>query len=396
MRWCSCAIPLANSVDIAIVGGGPAGAATAIRLARLGYRVTVFERHASPRWRACGVFASPLVRKRLADLGFGRAEIDGLQQPISRMVLESITGARCALEYRNGLACGFDRVALDAALLDHAERAGATVLRGTVVRDVRVSDGDLKIATSSLERDTVASSTSARVVVGADGGGSRVARAAGVLSERNWLRRSGITFHVKDPAPRSNAPQMGRFLFGRGWYLGIAPVPGDRRNIGIVVPAARLKEGVDAIIAMTVGTATQPLDEPQVAGRLEHHVSRAAGDGWLLVGDAIEFIDPLTGEGLHRALVTAELGAHAIDRWLSRDRMALADYDRQVRSRFRSKNVFSLVLQAFIADPRLLDYSLRRLERRASLRDELTAVLADQTRATVALDPRFLARLLAP
>ena len=137
-------------------------------------------------------------------------------------------------------------------------------------------------------------------------------------------------------------------------------------------------------------------DEAQVAGRLEHHVSRAAGPGWLLVGDAIEFIDPLTGEGLHRALVTADLAAQAIDRRLSGDHNAMSDYDRRVRSRFRSKNVFSLVLQAFIANPRVLDYALRRLDSRAGLRDELTAVLADQARASAAMDPRFMARLLAP
>jgi flavin-dependent dehydrogenase len=173
-------------------------------------------------------------------------------------------------------------------------------------------------------------------------------------------------------------------------------VPGNRRNIGIVVPSSRLKEGVDSLIASTSRLTVAPLDEPQVAGRLEHHVSRAAGHGWLLVGDAIEFIDPLTGEGLHRALVTAALAARAVDETLRGDRNALAVYDRRVRSRFRSKNVFSLVLQAFIADQRVLDYALRRLDGRASLRDELTAVLADQVRATHALDPRFLARLLAP
>jgi flavin-dependent dehydrogenase len=385
-----------SSIDVAIVGGGPAGAATAIQLAQLGYRVTVFERHVAATWRACGVFASPLVRSRLADLDFAQAEIGLLQQPIWKMELQSTSGASCTLEYRNGPACGFDRVALDAALLERASRAGAHVRRGAVVRDVRLSDNECVIDVSTLDDRTGPSSVRARIVVGADGGGSRVARAANAVTERNWLGRAGITFHVRDSAANSNDAVAGRFVFGRGWYVGDAPVPGNRRNIGIVVPSSRLKEGVDSLIASTSRLTVAPLDEPQVAGRLEHHVSRAAGHGWLLVGDAIEFIDPLTGEGLHRALVTAALAARAVDETLRGDRNALAVYDRRVRSRFRSKNVFSLVLQAFIADPRVLDYALCRLDRRASLRDELTAVLADQVRATHALDPRFLARLLAP
>jgi flavin-dependent dehydrogenase len=116
----------------------------------------------------------------------------------------------------------------------------------------------------------------------------------------------------------------------------------------------------------------------------------------VLVGDAIEFVDPLTGEGLHRALVTADLASEAIHRSLGGDSNAMADYDRRVRSRFRSKNVFSLVLQAFVRNPAVLDYALRRLAARPELRARLTDVLTDRAHASLALDPRFMARLLRP
>jgi flavin-dependent dehydrogenase len=94
--------------------------------------------------------------------------------------------------------------------------------------------------------------------------------------------------------------------------------------------------------------------------------------------------------------VTAKLAADAIHRRLGGDLDALAVYDRRVRSRFRSKNVFSLVLQAFAANPRMLDHALRRLERRPDVRATLTRALTDQAPASDALDPRFLARLVAP
>jgi flavin-dependent dehydrogenase len=132
------------------------------------------------------------------------------------------------------------------------------------------------------------------------------------------------------------------------------------------------------------------------AGRLEHHVRSAAGRGFLLVGDAIEFIDPLTGEGLHRALISAELAADAIANWLGGDRNAMADYDRRIRARFRSKNVVSWVLQAFLSQPAALDYALRRLASRRALREQLTLVLTDQAMASSVIDPRYLLRLLAP
>ena len=118
--------------------------------------------------------------------------------------------------------------------------------------------------------------------------------------------------------------------------------------------------------------------------------------GFLLVGDAAGFIDPLSGEGLHRALVSSELAAEAIADWLRGDRRAMEDYDRHLRSRFRTKDVVSWVLQAVHRPAELLDYALRRLSRRARERKTLTLVLTDQLRASRALDPRFLLRLLAP
>ncbi len=392
--------------DVAVVGGGPAGAATAAGLARRGYRVVVFERHAASRWHACGVFTTPLVRNRLTNLGMDAEQIAGLHQHISELRLDSTGGATCTLEYKRGFACGFDRTRLDQALLDLAANAGAEVHRACVVRDVMLpaAGSPAVVRFSSLDGRVGPGEVEARVVVGADGGRSRVAQAADAVRERNWLGRAGITFHVSDPRA-AEAVTTGRFVLGHGWYVGLAPVPGRRVNVGIVVPTRRLSEGVEEIIDGVLATASTTgerwqsagrTDVAQVAGRLEHHVSRAAGDGWLLVGDAIEFVDPLTGEGLHRALLSADLAAEAIHRQLAGDRGALAVYDRRVRTRFRSKNVLSLVLQAFIVNPRVLDYALRRLDRRASLRDELTAVLADQERASTALDPRFIARLLAP
>ena len=123
---------------------------------------------------------------------------------------------------------------------------------------------------------------------------------------------------------------------------------------------------------------------------------RVAGDGFLLVGDACGFIDPLSGEGLHRAFVSAAMAAESISSWLGGNRSALDDYDRHLRGRFRDKDIVSWVLQAFLSRPWMFDYALRRLGSRSRQRKVLTLVLTDQLPAARALDPRFLARLLLP
>ena len=403
--------------EIAIVGGGPAGATLAIRLAGAGHRTVLFERWPQVRWRACGVFASPLTRRRLRAVGLSSGQLDTLIRPISALVLESTDGVRCRLDYDPPHACGFDRPALDDALLSHARAAGAQVELGAVVRSVqlpvRAGEPASLIVSESGDGGPATTTWRARLVVGADGPQSLVARSAGVARALP-LRRAGITFHHHDPQAVGVTPAEamdGRLVIGRGWYAGVAPVPGGRVNVGIVIGEAQLRRGLpeDAGLATVVERivdqfpgprdawrAAPATDEVQVALPLAHRVTRAHGPGFVLVGDACGFIDPLSGEGLHRALVSSELAAAAILAWSAGDVTALEEYDRRLRARFRNKDTVSWLLQGFLATPELLDYGLRRLAQRDGLRRTFTLALTDQLPASRVIDPRFLLRLLRP
>jgi flavin-dependent dehydrogenase len=115
------------------------------------------------------------------------------------------------------------------------------------------------------------------------------------------------------------------------------------------------------------------------------------------VGDAAGFIDPISGEGLHRALVSAELAADSIRAALANaDGPALTDYDRRLRARFGRKDLISWLLQAFLARPEVLGYAVRRLGSRAEVRHTFGAVMADLQPPERALHPLFLGRLLRP
>jgi flavin-dependent dehydrogenase len=128
-------------------------------------------------------------------------------------------------------------------------------------------------------------------------------------------------------------------------------------------------------------------------------VTRRAGPGWFLVGDAVGFLDPFTGEGLHRALVSTELAAAAIRVGLDRPARAgdaAAAYDRAMRRRFGAKDAVSWLVQAFLARPAAFEYAARRLAARPEVRATMGRVMGDLVPASQGLDPRFLAALLAP
>jgi flavin-dependent dehydrogenase len=254
----------------------------------------------------------------------------------------------------------------------------------------------------------------ARVVVGADGIRSSVARAFGVARSPRLADRVGLTFHVADsgpPAPR-DTPRDARMILFRGGYVGLAPVPGGRVNVGIVLGrswAARLRADgaertVDAVLAAVPRADDDPVDWRAVercdqiegAAPLGHRVARRHGPGWLLIGDAAGFLDPFTGEGLHRALVSARLAAGAIERHLGGDPDGLAAYDRAMTARFRSKDAISLLVQGFLARSVLFDYAARRLAGRGRVRETMGLVMGDLVPASRALDPRFVGALLRP
>jgi flavin-dependent dehydrogenase len=287
---------------------------------------------------------------------------------------------------------------------------------GANVIDVDLERGEI----STRDADGATSRVRASVVVGADGLRSVVARSAGVARAPRLDPRVGLTYHLEDvdAGARAAGARAARLCVVRDGYVGIAPVPGGRVNIGVVLGESwrpRLAHVGAQAVTRSIVEAVEPIDDDagswrfgrrcdSIAGAspLGHRVSRRAGShgrtgcSWLLIGDAAGFLDPFTGEGIHRALVSAELAGRALLADAAHRPEALAAYDRQLRRRFVAKDAVSWLVQAFLARPWLFEYAARRLASRADVRATMGLVMGDLVPPSRGLDPRYLAALLAP
>ncbi len=311
-----------QAVDVVIVGAGPSGSAAATTLARAGRNVLVVDRATFPRDKCCGDGLTTGALRELESLGFSPQGLT-TWQPVDDVVVRSPSGREVVFPLPRGrgtYAAVVQREELDAALVDVARRAGATVADGHAFTTVDVEAERVVIDVDGI------GAVQARYAIAADGMWSPLRKAVGAIEPGylgEWHAFRQYFTGVTGRGGRELAVWFEADLLpGYAWSF---PLPGGRANVGFgiqrggKVATQEMKElWPDLLKREFVREFLGPDAEPEqshkawpIPARIESAQLVAGGGRILLVGDAAAATDPMTGEGIGQALLTGRLAAEA-------------------------------------------------------------------------------------
>ncbi|HMG70417.1 MAG TPA: NAD(P)/FAD-dependent oxidoreductase [Gemmatimonadaceae bacterium] len=401
--------------EVIVVGGGPAGASTACALAREGVDVLVLDRAKFPRDKVCAEYLSPQASRILSDMGVldeiertEPAHLAGMRirAPNGQVAIGEFAANHGFRAFRDtGLAVR--RMILDEIVLRGARTAGARVEESTRVTDLARNGSARVSGVTVLDSDGQQRTLRARYVVGADGLRSVIGRRLGLMrTSRIWPQRIALVAHYRKV---QGVTDMGEMHVDYGGYFGIVDVGDGLMNVAVVVPMSRAKEiGEDKAEFFERWIASRPHLAERFAGAERITPVRATGPfanasrhawspGAALVGDAADFFDPFTGEGIYAALRGGELLApylaEALVRSPKEESRIISGYDRARKREFGGKWKLERIVGMAIAYPYFMNNAAKVLSRRKDLADLLVGVGGDFVPASVVLTPRFLFNL---
>ncbi|UCC27874.1 MAG: NAD(P)/FAD-dependent oxidoreductase [Candidatus Bathyarchaeota archaeon] len=288
-------------IEVAIVGGGPAGSYCAYCLAENDVHAVIFD-HTHPREKPCGGLVTPLAQKLLPFLK--KIPIEHCER--NKIYFISPYGKRICLSYGKSKLLCFSRLKLDQYLINMAVNKNAQLINEKV-EAVERKGGLWKVKTTRK-------SYTAKTMIGADGVSSLVRRSTiGPLSRRN----KGFCYGYFVRGLEKEDMTI-KFLFHKMGYIWVFP-RAEHTSVGIGCPDISRSHGLKMELDTFIEQHYPYAEEisrwaaliPSVKTNKTFRIP-LAGPNWILIGDAAGHVNPIVGEGILYALLDGELAAQAV------------------------------------------------------------------------------------
>jgi len=381
--------------DVAVIGGGPAGSTAAALLAAAGRRVVLFEKEVFPRFHI-GESLLPFNVDLFRRLGV-IDQLDGrFLQKWAAQIMSSDGSVAREIRFGDGIVPGPPnayhvlRSEFDTILLRNAASRGAEVREGHPVIEATHSHRHGAMVTARA-RDGELVRCRARFLLDASGRDAFVASRRRLRSMTPHLRKAAVFAHY-DNVPRAEGRAAGDIILivlKDGWFWMI-PLPEGRTSVGLVAEGSRLKEAglpPEGLLDRAVRSCPAAWERMRAARRVSpvyaesdysYECKEVAGDGYLLLGDAAAFIDPIFSTGVWLAMSSGELAADALHRALGGDARrgdlspsVFAAYERKVRHHVAA---YSRIVSRFY-EPGFMDIFLQPSSR-FGIKESVISLLA--------------------
>ncbi|HIK58399.1 MAG TPA: NAD(P)/FAD-dependent oxidoreductase [Nitrospinaceae bacterium] len=402
-----------NSFDVVVIGGGPGGCAMALDLNRRGFNVALCDQVKFPRDKVCGEFISPGADPILEQLGVLTSIETFSPKRLKGVAISSYECEELEIDYPPSMETGLrpsslsvPRYQLDALFLNQVENAGVKVFKQHKVTDFLFDDGCVT-GVQGWDENKTKFALNSRLVVDAGGRNALSLRKFNLKQEPRGNTKIAFSAHWQGVHLPNDYCYM---HVSRPGYTGISSVGNGRTNVVLVVDRSDLggAEGEEPetlyhrVLAknsrrrriLKGGERVEPVRSVE---SLAFAVKPVPCGGLVLVGDAMGFIDPFTGEGIYLALRSSQIAGEVIHAGFQSSnfsRSFLSVYDAKRKKEFRGKFLLSRVLQWLIYNRSFCNRVMKSLSTDQVLAETLTGVIGDILPAKNVVSTNFIFQLL--
>jgi menaquinone-9 beta-reductase len=406
----------AEIYDAIVVGGGPGGSTTAVYLTRAGVRVLLLDRAKFPRDKVCGDALSGKSMSVVKDFGLEDEVAKAEHGNINGVIFSSPDSKVVEIPFQRkdgkGRPAGYAvrRIISDNIFFQHAKKRVAKSIEGFVVTDL-VFQGDAVVGVKGRDsNDGKEKEFRAKLVVGADGVTSVVARKVGqgdLPPEHACIAVRAYYNRVEGMKDKVEIHFVEESLPG---YFWIFPLEEGMANVGLGMlmrdvqkKKVQLAPLMDRIIKENPLFKERFKNAKAVAPAsgwtlpFGSKIRKAFGNGWLLVGDAASLVDPFSGEGFGNATtsgrIAARIGAKAIMMGDVSGR-ALSVYQTELEATLKPELDMSYTMQRLGLHKWLLNLVINKAHKSEEIRDLLSGMLAKEEVKKEFKSPLFYLKLL--